>query len=87
MALTRHQVTCGSKPGVGGIFSCFGPFLLHVTVNDKSFEGEKFRTLLGLSGMRGKVLQFFPSPLSLIHGFPTLQNSYECFNESFAFLA
>jgi len=29
VALTRHRVTCGSKPGVGGIFSCFGPFLLH----------------------------------------------------------
>jgi len=29
------------------------------TVNDKSFEGEKFRGLLGSSGMRGKVLQFF----------------------------
>ena len=26
----RHHVTCGSKPGFGGIFSCFGPFLLHV---------------------------------------------------------
>jgi len=49
------------------------------TVNDKSFEGEKFCGLLGSSGMRGKVLQFFPSP-------PTLQNSYEHFNESFAFL-
>ena len=34
------------------------------TVNDKSFEGEKFR---GLLGMRGKVLQFFPSPPSYIH--------------------
>ena len=31
------------------------------TVNDKSFEGEKFRGLLGSSGMRGKVLRFFPS--------------------------
>ena len=26
MALTRHRVTCGSKPGVGGIFSCFGTY-------------------------------------------------------------
>ena len=33
-----------------------------------------------------KVLWFFPSPPSYIHGFPTLQNSYERFNESFAFL-
>ena len=56
------------------------------TVNDKSFEGERFRGLLGSSGMQGKVSRFFPSPPSLIHGFPTLQNSYECFNESFAFL-
>ena len=31
VALTRHQVTCGSKPGAGGIFfSCFGPYLFHV---------------------------------------------------------
>ena len=34
------------------------------TVNDKSFEGEKFRGLLGSSGMQGKVSRFFPSPLS-----------------------
>ena len=34
------------------------------TVNDKSFEGEKFRGLLGSSGMRGKVSRFFPSPPS-----------------------
>ena len=34
------------------------------TVNDKSFEGEKFRGLLGSSGMRGKVSWFFPSPPS-----------------------
>ena len=47
---------------------------------------QKFRGLLGSSGMRGKVSRFFPSPPSYIHGFPTLQNSYECFNESFAFL-
>ena len=60
--------------------------MLVSTVNDKSFEGEKFRGLLGSSGMRGKVLQFFPSPPSYIHGFPTLQNSYEHFNENFAFL-
>jgi len=33
-------------------------------VNDKSFKGEKFRGLLGSSGMRGKVLRFFPSPSS-----------------------
>ena len=39
------------------------------TVNDKSFEVEKFRGLLGSSGMRGKVLRFFPSPPSYIHGF------------------
>jgi len=45
------------------------------TVNDKSFEGEKFRGLLGSSGMWGKVLQFFPSPHSYIHGFPIPQNS------------
>ena len=56
------------------------------TVNNKSFEGEKFRGLLGSSGMRGKVSRFFPSPPSYIHGFPTLQNSYERFNENFAFL-
>ena len=29
VAPTRHRVTCHSKPGIGGIFSCFGPFLLH----------------------------------------------------------
>ena len=57
--------------------------MLH-TVNDKSFEGEKFRGLLCSSGMRGKVCDFFPP--SLIHGFPTLQNSYQCFNESFVLL-
>ena len=33
--------------------------------------------------MQGKVLRFFPSPPSYIHG---LQNSYESFNKSFAFL-
>ena len=37
------------------------------TVNDKSFEGEKFRRLLGSSGMRGKVLWFFPSSCTFIH--------------------
>jgi len=57
-----------------------------ITVNDKSFEGEKFRSLLGSSDMRGKVLQFFPSSPSYTHGFPTLQNSYERFNKSFVFL-
>ena len=29
------------------------------TINDKSFEGDKFRSLLGSSGMRGKVSRFF----------------------------
>jgi len=43
----------------------------------QKFKGEKFRGLLGSSGMWGKVLQFFPSPPSYIHGFPTLQNSYK----------
>ena len=58
----------------------------HNTINDKSFEDEKFRGLLGSSGIWGKVSQIFPSPPSYIHGFPTLQNSLERFNESFAFL-
>jgi len=44
-------------------------FLLLNTVNDKSFEGEKFRGLLSSSGMQGKVSQFFPLPPSYIHGF------------------
>ena len=57
-----------------------------ITINDISFKGEKFRGLLGSSGMQGKALQFFPSPPLYIHGFPTLQNSYERFNKSFAFL-
>jgi len=61
-----------------GIFEYF-------TVADKSFEGKIFCGLLGSSGMWGKVLQFFPSPPSFIHGFPTMQTSYESFNESFAF--
>jgi len=56
------------------------------TVNDKSFEGEKFCGLLGSSDTRGKVLRFFPLPPSYIHGFPTPQNIYEYFNKSFAFL-
>ena len=56
------------------------------TGNDKSLEGEKFCGLLGSSGMWGKVLWFFPSPPSYIHGFPAVQNSYKHFNESFAFL-
>jgi len=34
-------------------------FRISYTVNDKSFEGEKFRGLLGSSGMRGKVSRFF----------------------------
>ena len=34
------------------------------TINDKGFEGEKFSSLLGSSGMWGKVLRFFPSPPS-----------------------
>jgi len=33
--------------------------ILNYTVNDKSFKGEKFRGLLGSSGMRGKVSRFF----------------------------
>ena len=45
--------------------------LHEITVNDKSFEGEKFRGFLGSSGMRGKVSRFFPSPPSYIHGFQT----------------
>ena len=49
------------------IISCY------FTVNDKSFEGEKFCGLLGSSGMWGKFRDFFPSPLSYIHGFPTLR--------------
>ena len=32
VAPTRHRVTCGSKPGVGGIFSCFCPFLFMLLV-------------------------------------------------------
>ena len=36
--------------------------------------------------MWGKVSRFFSSPPSYIHGFSTLQNSYERFNKSFAFL-
>ena len=28
VALTRHQVTCGSKPGVGGIFFQLWPFFV-----------------------------------------------------------
>ena len=56
------------------------------TVNNKSFEGEKFCDFLDSSGMRGKVSRFFLSPPSYIHGFPTLQNSYERFNENFEFL-
>ena len=50
------------------------------TINDKSFEGEKFRGLLGSSGMW--VSQFFPSLPSYIHGFPTLQNIYERFTKA-----
>ena len=61
-----------------------------ITVNDKSFEGEKFRSLLGSSGMWGKVSRFFSITTfclhTFMHGFPTLQNSNERFNESFAFL-
>ena len=55
-------------------------------VNDKRFEGENFRGLLGSSGMWGEIFAIFPSPPSYIHGFPTLQNNYKRFNESFAFL-
>ena len=43
-----------------------------VAVNNKSFEGEKFRSLLGSSGKWGKFLRFYLSPPSYIHGFPTL---------------
>ena len=46
-----------------------------------SFKGEKFCGLLGSSGIQGKVSQFFFIPPSYIHGFPTLQNSYEHFNK------
>ena len=56
----------------------------------QKFREWKFQSLLGSSGMWGKISRFFPSPLSYIHGFrngfPTLQNSYKRFNESFAFL-
>ena len=43
------------------------------TVNNKSLEDEKFRGLLGLSGVWRKVSRFFPSLPSYIHDFPTLQ--------------
>ena len=39
------------------------------TLNDKSFEGEKFCSLLSSSGMWEKVLQFYPLPPSNIHSF------------------
>ena len=44
-----------------------------------SLKGEKFRDLLGPSGMWGKILQFFPSPPSYIHGFPTLPKQLQAF--------
>jgi len=45
-------------------FFFYGSAVFEYTVNDKSFEGEKFRGLLGSSGMWGKVSRFFPSPPS-----------------------
>jgi len=57
------------------------------TLNEKSFKGDKFCGLLGSSGMWGKFHDFFHHHVhSNIHGFPTIQNSYKCFNKSFAFL-
>jgi len=47
------------------------------TVDNKSFEGEKFRGLQGSSGMRGKVSRIFSSSSSYIHGFPTLQQAFQ----------
>ena len=44
------------------------------TVNDKSFEGEKFRGLLSSSGMRGKVSRFFPLPPSYMSELSEEQN-------------
>ena len=43
---------------------------------------QKFLGLLSSSGIWEKALQFFP----WLYGFLTLQNSYECFNESFVLL-
>ena len=40
---------------------------MNITVNDKSFEGEKFRGLLGSSGMQGKVSRFFHYHLHTRH--------------------
>jgi len=44
------------------------------TVNDKSFEGEKFLGLLSSSGRRGKVSRFFPSPPSYMSEHSEEQN-------------
>ena len=46
------------------------------TVNSKSFEGEKFCSLLGSSGTWEKFHSFFPSPPSYIHGFPNHTSNF-----------
>ena len=53
------------------------------TVNDKSFEGENLSFAVCWVH-RGKVSRFFFR--HHLHAFMVLQNSYESFNESFAFL-
>ena len=55
----RLRIVCNGKMCRAGYIYSAGN-----TVNDKSFEGEKFCGLLGSSGMRGKVLRFLPSPPS-----------------------
>jgi len=53
---------------------------MYYTVNDKSFEGEKFRGLLGSSGMQGKVSRFFPPPPSYM---PELSEEQKFSSENF----
>ena len=84
--VNQQLVFCSFSPLVhpfcswGRMFSstkCLYKALLRIPgVNDK----------MGLSGIRETFRDFFPSPPLYIHGFPTLQNSYESFNESFACL-
>jgi len=52
----------------------------------QKFRGWKVSRFAGFIRYAGKSFVIFSSPFSNIHGFRTLQNSYERFNESFTFL-
>ena len=54
-----------------------------ITVNDKSFEGEKFRGLLGSSGMWGKVFINFSITTFIYSRFSNSTKQLQAFQRKF----